>query len=225
MFDAVSPVSLRLSQPPVCSSGGAWVGPDVGSTVAWQDTADHRAPLVASVLEQFGRMTALAKETTSNLLTSTAYWGAQPGQHHLTFLHHAVHHPLWQVWMPLFRMTSNPVMPAFCILHQFSRAWTLYWQLIGVCKVTWCLCIRLQHCFMCQPMLPHRQPEHTHTTCCCDPSGSSEKAHQPSAALKNSDTASLYLLIDSISRALQVFIYAAVFHLWMVCTSIALCHR
>ncbi len=79
-------LSLRLSQPPLCPSGGAWVGPDVGSTVAWQDTADNRAPLVASVLEQFGRMTALAKETTSNLLTSTAYWGAQPGQHHLTSL-------------------------------------------------------------------------------------------------------------------------------------------
>jgi len=75
---------MRLSQTPLCPSGGAWVGPDVGSTVAWQDTADNRAPLVASVLEQFGRMTALAKETTSNLLTSTAYWGAQPGQHHLT---------------------------------------------------------------------------------------------------------------------------------------------
>ena len=45
----------------------------------WQDGGDARAPLVASVLEQFGRMTALARETTTNLLTSTAYWGPQPG--------------------------------------------------------------------------------------------------------------------------------------------------
>lgn len=59
---------------------GVWVTPEVGSTVAWHDGGDSRAPLVASVLEQFGRMTALAKETTTNLLTSTAYWGAQPGQ-------------------------------------------------------------------------------------------------------------------------------------------------
>lgn len=62
-------------------AGAGWVAPEVGSTVAWQDAGDGRAPLVASVLEQFGRMTALAKETTTNLLTSTAYWGAQPGQH------------------------------------------------------------------------------------------------------------------------------------------------
>ncbi len=48
--------------------------------MAWQDDGDGRAPLVASVLEQFGRMTALARETTTNLLTSTAYWGPQPGQ-------------------------------------------------------------------------------------------------------------------------------------------------
>ncbi len=95
MFDAVW-LSLRLSQPPLCPSGGAWVGPDVGSTVAWQDTGDNRAPLVASVLEQFGRMTALAKETTSNLLTSTAYWGAQPGQYHLKSLHCAVHNTFRQ---------------------------------------------------------------------------------------------------------------------------------
>ena len=47
-----------------------------GST--WQESAEARAPLVASVLEQFGRMTALAKETTSNLLTSN--WGVQPGE-------------------------------------------------------------------------------------------------------------------------------------------------
>ncbi|DBB08963.1 TPA: hypothetical protein ACH3X3_007597 [Trebouxia sp. C0006] len=77
---------LMGAPPPGASStwgppaGGAWVGPDIGSTVAWQDTGDNRAPLVASVLEQFGRMTALAKETTSNLLTSTAYWGAQPDE-------------------------------------------------------------------------------------------------------------------------------------------------
>ena len=58
------------------------MGPEVGSTVQWQEGGDARAPLVASVLEQFGRMTALARETTSSLLTSTAYWGAQPG--HLT---------------------------------------------------------------------------------------------------------------------------------------------
>lgn len=57
-----------------------WVGPEVGSTVQWQEGGDARAPLVASVLEQFGRMTALARETTTSLLTSTAYWGAQPGQ-------------------------------------------------------------------------------------------------------------------------------------------------
>ena len=111
MFDAVW-AEFEAVQPPLCPSGGAWVGPDVGSTVAWQDTGDNRAPLVASVLEQFGRMTALAKETTSNLLTSTAYWGAQPGQHHLISLHHAVHYTLWRVWIQLFRTTSNPVMLA-----------------------------------------------------------------------------------------------------------------
>lgn len=55
------------------------MGPEVGSTVQWQEGTDARAPLVASVLEQFGRMTALARETTTSLLTSTAYWGAQPG--------------------------------------------------------------------------------------------------------------------------------------------------
>ena len=60
-------------------SGGVWVGPEVGTTVPWQEGGDARAPLVASVLEQFGRMTALARETTTSLLTSTAYWGAQPG--------------------------------------------------------------------------------------------------------------------------------------------------
>ena len=57
-----------------------WVGPEVGSTVQWQEGGDARAPLVASVLEQFGRMTALARETTTSLLISTAYWGAQPGR-------------------------------------------------------------------------------------------------------------------------------------------------
>lgn len=131
MFDAVWAESEAV-QPPLCPSGGAWVGPDVGSTVAWQDTGDNRAPLVASVLEQFGRMTALAKETTSNLLTSTAYWGAQPGQHHLISLHHAVHYTLWRVWIQLFRTTSNPVMLAFCSVYQISSALMLYWQLVGL---------------------------------------------------------------------------------------------
>ena len=60
-------------------AGGTWTGPQVGSTVRWQEGGDARAPLVASVLEQFGRMTALARETTTSLLTSPAYWGAQPG--------------------------------------------------------------------------------------------------------------------------------------------------
>ena len=55
------------------------MAPEVGSTMQWQDGSDVRAPLVTSVLEQFGRMTALARETTTNLLTSTAYWGPQPG--------------------------------------------------------------------------------------------------------------------------------------------------
>ncbi len=165
MFDAVW-LSLRLSQPPLCPSGGAWVGPDVGSTVAWQDTADNRAPLVASVLEQFGRMTALAKETTSNLLTSTAYWGAQPGQHNLTSLHHAVHKTLRQLWMQFFCTTIISVMPALCkVLLNLKYDDTI---LAGSSdlkvlrlNVTWSICIRLQHSFMRQPMLHHRQPEHT----------------------------------------------------------------
>lgn len=59
------------------SAGGVWVTPEAGGPMVWQETGEGRAPLVASVLEQFGRMTALARETTSNLLTST--WGVQPG--------------------------------------------------------------------------------------------------------------------------------------------------
>ncbi|KAL3149387.1 hypothetical protein ABBQ32_002188 [Trebouxia sp. C0010 RCD-2024] len=70
------PPGASATWPP--PTGGVWVGPEVGSTVQWQEGTDARAPLVASVLEQFGRMTALARETTTNLLTSTAYWGAQP---------------------------------------------------------------------------------------------------------------------------------------------------
>ena len=70
---------LRCNRQQRGRAGGVWVGPEVGSTVQWQEVGDARAPLVASVLEQFGRMTALARETTTSLLTSTAYWGAQPG--------------------------------------------------------------------------------------------------------------------------------------------------
>lgn len=60
-----------------CIASGVWVTPEAGGPTVWHETGEGRAPLVASVLEQFGRMTALARETTSNLLTST--WGVQPG--------------------------------------------------------------------------------------------------------------------------------------------------
>ena len=66
---------LTMRQP--CFAGGAWAAAEAGASSNWQEGAEGRAPLVASVLEQFGRMTALAKETTSNLLTSN--WGVQPG--------------------------------------------------------------------------------------------------------------------------------------------------
>ncbi len=66
-----------------------------------------------------------------------------------------------------------------------------------------------------QPMLHHRQPEYTHSLL-LRPSSTSEQAHQPSAALRTTDTASLYALNDSISHALQGFVYAAVFPMWVV---------
>ena len=157
-----------VPNPPFCPSGGAWVGPDVGSTVAWQDTGDNRAPLVASVLEQFGRMTALAKETTSNLLTSTAYWGAQPGQHHLTSLHQCCAlHPVASLDATLLHdqqsnNASNLQSPPLLKCDDAVLAGSLGLKVLRL-SVTWSLCIRLQHSCMRQPMLPHMQPEYTHS--------------------------------------------------------------